>query len=111
MCRLIPPNSKRSKNKKKHIDEIETVLQHARKEAISKAEKTPKKKNEYFQQFTKQTQEVFAKNIDQKFLDESKTKFTQERLNHFHQWIYESKKPLTSNDILSFVIQFFYEFS
>lgn len=100
---LDPNQIKEAKEQEKKTKTLIETLKHARIEATNKATKNPKKKTEYFEQFTKQTQEILSKNTDQKFLDESKAKFGQERLDKFHQWIYESKTPIKPDDIKNFV--------
>ncbi len=100
---LDPNQIKEAKEQEKKTKTLLETLEHARIEATHKATKNPKKKTEYFEQFTKQTQEILSKNTDLKFLDESKIKFSQERLDKFHQWLYESKTQIKPDDIKNFV--------
>ncbi len=102
--RSLDPNQiKEAKEQKEKTNAILGQVQKARHEATAKATKNPKQKAKYFEEFTKKTQEILAKNTDQKFVEASATKFTKERLDNFHQWIYESKNKITPDDIKNFV--------
>ncbi len=100
---LDPNQIKEAKEQEKKTKTLIETLEHALIEATHKATKNPKKKTEYFEQFTKQAQEILSKNTDQKFLDESKAKFGQERLDKFYQWLYESKTQIKPDNIKNFV--------
>ncbi len=102
--RSLDPNQiKEAKEQKEKTNTIEEQVKQARHEATSKAIKNPKKKAEYFKEFTKKTQEILAKNTDQKFIDASIAKFTQERLDNFCQWIYKNQKKIAADEIKNFV--------